>query len=143
MPRGRQDGGLALGAHGAEEVDGLVVSVGQPHGHNDVSRPDVEGRMDEPRDVQLFNGHLTPLLYLGLILAILGVLYLHGRACSTRLKLYLGAQYPLRRELVVHGQHKAGDGYRGPVALGVALRGAVEAVVAIVLEAGYGLAIAP
>ena len=103
-----QDGGLTLGAHRAEEVDGFVVGIGQTDRYNHVTGTNVEGRMDETRDMELLQGHFTALLQLNLAFAVLGGFQLHGLARTAGLELYLSAQYPLGVELIVKSQHKTG-----------------------------------
>ena len=142
VPRGRQDGGLALGTHGAEEVDGFVVGIGQADRQHHVADADVEGGMDEARDVELLQSHFTALLQFGLVFAVLGVLQFEGRARAAGLKLDLCAQYPFGVELIVKGQHKAGDGDGVAVRLAVAVVAAVEAVDTVILESGHHFAIA-
>ena len=117
------------------------MGVGKPDGEHHVASTHVEGRVDEPRDVELLQSHLATLLKLGLVLAVLRVLKLHCHARSACLELYLGPQYPLGRELVVESQHKARYGDGVTVVLRVAILRPGEAVDAVVLESGNHFAI--
>ena len=55
-------------------MDRLVVGIGQAHRHDQMTGPYIKSRMDQTGQVKLLDGHLAPLLHLGLILAILGIL---------------------------------------------------------------------
>ena len=142
MPSAGDDGGLALWARRAEEVDGLVVRIGETYGDDEMTSTDVELRDDHPSDMKLLQCDLTTFLYFRLVFAVFGVLQFVGCTCATIFKLNLGTQDPLWRELVVESQYEAGDGYRVVVLLGIAFLVTIETVNAIILEISNHLAIA-
>ena len=119
-----------------------MVRVGQADGQHHVPDADIEGGMDEARDVELLQGHFAALLQFGLVFAVLRVLQFEGCARAAGLELYLRAQYPFGRELVVKGQHEAGDGDGVAMRPAVAVVAAVEAIDAVVLEGGHHFTIA-
>ena len=118
------------------------MGVGQANGQYHVADADIEGGMDEARDVELLQGNLAALLQLGLVFAVLRVLQFEGCARAAGLKLYLRAQYPFGRELVIKGQDEAGDGDGVAMRPAVAVVAAVEAVDAVVLEGSHHFTIA-
>ena len=142
MPGAGDEGAFSFGAHGAEEVDGLMMGIGQPHWYDDMSRAHVDGRMYQPGDVELLQHHFAPFFYLGFVFTVFGILQLHGRSCTPRFKLNLGTQYPLAVELIVQSQNETWYADGVAVGFGVAVCASVEAVDAIVLEGCHGLAIA-
>ena len=93
-------------------------------------------------DVELLYGYLASLLYLGLVLAVLRVLYLVGCSCAAALELHFDAEVPVAVELIVACQHEAWHGDSVAVHAGVALAAAVEAVGGVVLEGSHHLAVA-
>ena len=114
--------------------------VGQADRDNQMPGADVEGGVNQARDVELLQGDFATLLYFRLVFAVLGILQLVGRPSAARLELNLGAQYPSGIELIVERDDKTGNRNRDAVILVVPLR-ALETVDAVVHEVGQYLAI--
>ena len=142
MPGAGQYAGLALGAHGAEEEDGLMVRVRQAYGHYHVSHAHIESVVHVVSDVELFERDLASLFHLSLVLAVLRILDFVLGAHSSGLEFNLHAQCPVLVELVVACYHEARHGNGVAFYLAVAVAGALEAVDAIVLEGTHQFAVA-
>ena len=103
---------------------------------------DVEVAVQCVGDVELLQGDLAALLHFGLVLAVLGLFHLGLDTYAAGLELDLSTYLPVLVELIVTGQHKAGDGDGVAALVGVARRGAVEAAGAVAHEGSHHLAVA-
>ena len=117
------------------------MGIGQAYGHNLMTYSHHEGIREPIGQVKLFESHFASFLHLGLILAVLRVLNLVGRACSACLKLNLDSQCPVLVKLVVSGYDKARNGNGVALHVRVSSRSAVKAVDAVVLELSHDLSI--
>ena len=142
MPCIRYYGCLALGAHGAKEIDGLVVSIILPDGQYEVSRSDIKGAVDEACDMKLFQGHFAALFYLRFILIVLLVLQFIGCACAATLKLNLCAENPFVVEFIITSHYEARNANSVAVFSRIAFWVAVKTIGAIILECSYHFAVA-
>ena len=142
MPGRWQDGGFALRSHCAEEINRLVMCIGQSHRHNHVSCPYVESRMNKTGDMKLLQGHFSPFFHFRFIFSVFRVLQLHGRPSSSGFKFDFCAQNPFRSKLIIQCQHKAWNGNRIPMVTRIPIRIPVITVDAIILETGHSFSIA-
>jgi hypothetical protein len=101
MPGRWQDGGFTLRSHCAEEINRLMMCIGQSHRHNHVSRPHIESRMNKTGDMKLLQGHFSPFFHFRFIFAVFRVLQLHGRPGSSGFKFDFCAQNPFRSKLII------------------------------------------
>ena len=142
MPGRRQDGGFTLRSHCTEEINRLVMCIGQSHRHNHVSRPHIESRMNKTGDMKLLQGHFTPFFHFRFIFAVFRVLQLHGRPSSSGFKFDFCAQNPFRSKLIIHCQHKARNRNCVPMITGVSIGITVITIDAIILKTGHSFSIA-
>ena len=108
VPGGGKDGVFAFGAVHGEEIQRLVRVVQAAHGHHQVADADVQLRGEALLDPELFQFHLAAFLDLGLPLARLGELFLHGGAGAGMLEFDLGLHRPALAEVVA----QVNDGVR-------------------------------
>ncbi len=139
MPCARKHHGLALGANRPEEIDWLVVGVGEPERHYHVTYPDVERRDDKSREVKLLECHFAAFFDFGLILAVFAVFYLVGDTGAARFKFNLGAEYPFGCKLIVKCKYKPRYCHCVATLLGDTVF--LKLVDAVVLERRYHLAV--
>ena len=118
------------------------MCIGQPHRHNHVSCPYIEGRVNEPGDMELFQGNLPAFFHFRFIFAVFRVLQLHGRPGSSGFKFDFCAQNPFRSKLIIQCQHKARNRNRVPMVTGVSIGITVITIDAIILKTGHSFSIA-
>lgn len=140
MPSRGDDGGLALGTDGAEEVDRLVVRVGQTETDDLMTYTDVEALGDVAGNVELLESDLAASLHFRLVLAVLGILELLLDAYSASLELNLETQIPLLVETIVGSDD--GTGHGDCASLVAIVLTAIETVASVVEERCDHLAIA-
>ena len=75
MPGGGENGCFSLRTIDTEEVDGLVMCIGQSDRYNQMTGTHVEGWMDQLGQMELFKRDFSTLLNLGFIFAILTTLF--------------------------------------------------------------------
>ena len=139
MPCRGQECGFTLGAHGAEEVDRLMVGIGEPHRHYLMPYTHIQPAGYDARYVKLLKSHLAALLYLGFILAVFGVLNFISRAGAARFKLDFSTEHPLGIEFIVKRKDKSRNRYR--IAVFACRAILLKAVYTIILERCHNLTV--
>jgi hypothetical protein len=109
VPRTRNDCPLAFGAVNGEEVQRLVVSVGQSERQHDVAEADVGPVGERLLNPELLQLYLAALLGLGFPFAAFLGLLLDGSAAAAVFKLYFHANAPALAEVVAEVNHGVGD----------------------------------
>ena len=109
VPRGREDGVLPFRPVDREEIQGLVGVVESADRHHEVPQADIQLRGETLLDPELLELDLAALLDLGLPLARLGELLLHGGARAGVLELDLGLHGPALAEVVAEVDHRVRD----------------------------------
>ena len=135
MPSVGQDSGFALRTITGKEVQGLVVTIGIAHRHDDLTGLDVEHSIPESLvQPKLLERHLATFLRLGLILARLFRFYLHGRLVAAVLKLHLGAKRPTVAKVIAQVERDMGK-VKAPVAIVVLVAcGGIVSVETLTIE---------
>ena len=100
MPCTRQDGVLALWTVYGEEIERLVVGIGQANGHHNMSNAYIGKSAKRLLNPKLLKLYLASALLLLFKLDGLLSLVFNGRACAAMLKLDLGAECPTLSKVV-------------------------------------------
>ena len=82
-----------------------MCTVCWSHRHHNVSHPQIQLRHERFLKPELLQSHLTPTLYLSLILATLIILHFHGGLHPAMLKFYLRTHAPAFAEIIAEIDH--------------------------------------
>ena len=100
MPCARQNGVFAFGTIDGEEVERLMIGVGQTYGHNDVAGTYVGETSERLLNPELLKLYFAATLLLLLKLYRLLCLIFYSRTGAAVLKLNLGAQRPALAKVI-------------------------------------------
>ena len=100
MPCARQNGVFAFGTIDGEEVERLVVGVGQTYGHDDMAGTYVGETSERFLNPELLQLHFATALLLLLKLDRFLCLIFYSRTCTAMLKLNLRTQRPALAKVV-------------------------------------------
>ena len=102
MPCARQNGVFAFGTIDGEEVERLVLGVGQTYGYDDMAGTYVGETSERLLNPELLQSHFTPTFYFFFKFSGFFVFYFYSRFCSSVFKLYFTTHAPSFSEIVAN-----------------------------------------